>query len=52
MNMVENANLIQYLQSIGWTDSQITNLMLVTEGRISIEDAAKKHKELEKAVLQ
>lgn len=46
MNMVENANIIQFLQTIGWSDSQITNLMLATEGRISIEDAAKKHREI------
>ena len=45
MNMTENANLIEFLQSIGWTDEQITNLMLVVEGRRSIADGVKKHKE-------
>ena len=48
MTMSENANLIQFLQSIGWSDSQITNMFLCVEGRISIEEASKKHKDLEK----
>ena len=45
MNMTENANLIQFLKAIGWTDSQITNLILCIEGRITIKTAAKNHKQ-------
>ena len=47
MTANESANLNQTLQAIGWSDSQITNLILSMEGRISIQDAAEKHKELE-----
>ena len=46
MTMTENANLIQFLQEIGWTDSQITNMMLCVEGRISIQEAAQNHDQL------
>ena len=45
MNMTENANMIQFLQSIGWSDAQITNFMLCIEGRITIDEASRKHKE-------
>ena len=45
MNMTENANMIQFLQSIGWEDAQITNFILCIEGRISIEEASERHKE-------
>ena len=44
MNMTENANMIQLLQKIGWTDEQITNFMLGVEGRISLDEAAENHK--------
>ena len=45
MNMTENANLIEFLQAIGWTAAPITNLMLVVEGRRSIADGEKRHEE-------
>ena len=45
MNMNENASFIQFLQQIGWNDSQILNFLLCIDGRISIEDAVKKHNE-------
>ncbi len=47
MTMNENANLIQFLQAIGWNDSQITNMFLCVEGRIPIDEAARKHRNLE-----
>ena len=45
MTMIETANLIQFLEAIGWNGDQIINLQLATEGRISIDEAARKHKE-------
>ena len=48
MNMMENANMIQLLQKIGWSDAQITNFMLGVEGRISLEKASEIHKALSK----
>lgn len=47
MNMTETANMIEFLQAIGWTDSQITNYQLCVEGRREIKIAAEKHKEME-----
>ena len=49
MNMTEAANMIEFLQAIGWTDSQITNYQLCVEGRRSISEAAQKHEELGRA---
>ena len=43
MNMLETSNLIQFLQAIGWSDSQITNLVLAVEGRITLEEAKVNH---------
>ncbi len=48
MNMTENANLIEFLQAIGWTDEQITNFILVIEGRRSIDEGVRKNKETSK----
>ena len=48
MNMMESANMVQLLQKIGWSDSQITNFILGVEGRISLEKASEIHKELSK----
>ena len=42
MTMTENANLIESLRAIGFTDSQITDFLLSVAGRISIEDFKKK----------
>ncbi len=44
MKMTENANFIEFLQAIDWTDGQITNFILVIEGRRSI----RKNKETSK----
>lgn len=52
MNMTENANFIQFLQAIGWSDAQITNFMLAVEGRISIEEAKEKHEKENQASSQ
>lgn len=38
MNMNENANLVEGLRAIGFTDTQIADFLLMVEGRISIED--------------
>ncbi len=46
MNMTENANLILFLQAIGWKDEQITNFILCIEGSRSIEEGAIKHRTL------
>lgn len=48
MNMDENANMIEFLQSIGWKDEQIINFFLVIDGRRSITDGTEVHHELEK----
>ena len=48
MNMNENANLIECLRSIGFTDTQITDLFLAIEGRISIEEFASRYKKTDK----
>ena len=45
MNMTENANLIEGLRKIGFTDSQIADLMLMVEGRIDIDEWVKRFKE-------
>ncbi|MBO6214369.1 MAG: hypothetical protein J6N76_02400 [Lachnospiraceae bacterium] len=45
MNMTENANLIEGLRQIGFTDSQIADLMLMVEGRIDIDEWVKRFKE-------
>ncbi|MBQ8956555.1 MAG: hypothetical protein IJ075_06270 [Lachnospiraceae bacterium] len=47
MTMSENANLVEFLLEIGWSSDQVTNYLLVIEGRRSIADGAKKHRELE-----
>ncbi len=46
MNMSENANLILFLQAIGWKDTQITNFILCVGGSRTIKDGAKMHREL------
>ena len=48
MTMSEIANAIEFLQKIGWTDAQITNFLLSVEGRRSLEDGARVHREEEK----
>ena len=51
MNMTENANLVESLRRIGFTDTQIADLILSIEGRISLDEleirfkAAAKEKE-------
>lgn len=48
MKMTENANFIEFLQAIDWTDGQITNFILVIEGRRSIDEGVRKNKETSK----
>ncbi len=48
MTMTELANLIQALESLGWTGDQITALQLAIEGRISLEDMANRIKKAAK----
>ena len=48
MTMTENANLIESLRAIGFTDSQITDFLLSVEGRISIEEFKKRFEEIER----
>ncbi|MBR1634641.1 MAG: hypothetical protein IJ682_06220 [Lachnospiraceae bacterium] len=40
MTMTENANLIQILETLGWTGEQINKLQLGIDGRISVKEAA------------
>lgn len=44
MTTTEIANLIEGLREIGFTDTQITDLQLMMEGRISIEEWGKRFK--------
>ena len=37
MNMTENANLVEGLRAIGFTDTQIADFLLMLEGRLSID---------------
>ena len=43
MNMSENANLIEGLRLLGFTDTQIADFILAVEGRISLEEMKKRH---------
>ncbi|MBO6148698.1 MAG: hypothetical protein J6O55_05080 [Lachnospiraceae bacterium] len=52
MNMTENANLILFLQAIGWKDEQITNFILCIEGSRSIKEGAERHKDLNSENMQ
>ncbi len=45
MTMSENANMAELFRSIGWTDEQIVDFLLGVEGRISIEEAARRIKQ-------
>ena len=45
MNMTENANLIEGLRRVGFSDTQIADLQLMIEGRISMEDWEKRYSE-------
>ncbi|MBQ7583980.1 MAG: hypothetical protein IJT24_05160 [Lachnospiraceae bacterium] len=47
MTMSENANMVEFLLEIGWSSDQVTNYLLVIEGRRSIADGAKLHRSLE-----
>ena len=38
MNMDENANLAEGLRAIGFSDTQIEDMLLMIEGRISISE--------------
>ena len=45
MTMNENANMAELFRSIGWTDEQIVDFLLGVEGRISIDEAARRIKQ-------
>lgn len=44
MNMTENANLVEGLRRIGFTDTQIADLILAIEGRISLDELEARYK--------
>ena len=43
MNMTENANLIEALRRLGFTDTQIADLILAIEGRISLDELEQRY---------
>ena len=45
MNLTETANFIEILQKLGWSGDQINNFLLGIEGRLSMEETAKRIKE-------
>ena len=45
MNMSETANFIEILQKLGWSGDQINNFLLGIEGRISLDETAKRIEE-------
>ncbi len=47
MQPEETGNMIGFLRHIGWSGDQICNLILAVAGRVSADDAAGIHKELE-----
>ena len=47
MTMQENANLVELLRALGYEES-LGDFILAIEGRITIEEAAKKLKENQK----
>ena len=50
MNMSENANMVEGLRKIGFTDTQITDFLLMVEGRITQDEWEKRfNREKEKA---
>ena len=46
MNMTEAANFIEILRALGWTGDQIADFQLGIEGRITVEEATKRVKEV------
>lgn len=44
MNMTENANLVEALRRIGFTDTQIADLILAIGGRISLDELEMRYK--------
>jgi hypothetical protein len=46
--MNENANFIEILRMLGWTGEQINDFMLGIEGRVSLEETARRILEVEK----
>ncbi len=48
MNMDENANLVEGLRLIGFSDTQIADLFLMVEGRISMEEWKKRYEDADK----
>ena len=45
MNMTEIANLIEGLREIGFTNTQITDLQLMVEGRIDKEEWKRRYEQ-------
>ena len=45
MNQNETANLIEILRCLNWKGDQINDLQLGIEGRVSIEETARRIKE-------
>ena len=43
MTVTENANVAEILRAIGWNDTQIIDFILGVEGRISIEETARRY---------
>lgn len=43
MNMTENANLVEGLRRLGFTDTQIADLILAIEGRISLDELEQRY---------
>ena len=51
MNVTENANLIEILRQVEWSDTEITDFQLGVGGRISVEEAANRIREARKKRL-
>ena len=48
MTMTENANMVEGLRAINFTDTQVADLLLMIEGRITVEEWKKRFEEEEK----
>ena len=48
MTMSENANLVEGLRRLGFSDTQIIDFLLAVGGRISLDELERRYKEAEK----
>ena len=52
MNMTENANLVELLWELGFRGDEVGTFLLGIEGRLSVQEAADRIKELQSKRLE